>query len=158
VDSTSIAWKRYRSGGFPYQIVQAPGEDNPLGRVKFMLPNPHAVYLHDTPAGELFQRSERAFSSGCIRLEQTFDLAVLLLDDPERWSADALRAAIATGETRTVRVKRRVPVMLLYFTAEADEDGTVRFRPDLYGRDPRVLAALGAPFRFSPVDGRRRSR
>jgi murein L,D-transpeptidase YcbB/YkuD len=158
VDIASIAWDRYRSGSFPYQIVQAPGEDNPLGRVKFMLPNPHAVYLHDTPAGELFQRSERAFSSGCIRLEQTFDLAVLLLDDPERWSADALRAAIASGETRTVRVKRRLPVMLLYFTAEADEDGTVRFRPDLYGRDPRVLAALGAPFRFSPVDGRRRSR
>jgi murein L,D-transpeptidase YcbB/YkuD len=158
VDAAGIAWERYRSGGFPYHIVEAPGAENPLGRVKFMLPNPHAVYLHDTPAGQLFERTERAFSSGCIRLERAFDLAVLLLDDPERWSAEALRAAIASGETRTVRAKRRVPVMLLYFTAEADEDGTVRFRPDLYNRDPRVLAALGAPFRFSPVDGARRSR
>jgi len=158
VNAPDIAWQRYRSGGFPYQVVQAPGKDNPLGQLKFMLPNPHAVYLHDTPAGQLFERTERAFSSGCIRVEQAHELAVLLLDDPEGWSADALRAAIGTGETRTVRVKRRVPVMLLYFTAEVDEDGTVRFRPDLYDRDPRVLAALGAPFRFSPVDGRRASR
>jgi L,D-transpeptidase YcbB len=158
VDAAGIAWGRYRSGGFPYQIVQAPGDDNPLGQVKFLLPNPHAVYLHDTPAGRLFEKTERAFSSGCIRLEKAFDLAVLVLDDPERWSADGLRTAIRTGETRTMRVSRRVPVMLLYFTAEADEDGTVRFRPDLYGRDPGVLAALGAPFRFSPVDGRRSAR
>ncbi len=158
VNAPEIAWQRYRSGGFPYQVVQAPGDDNPLGQLKFMLPNPHAVYLHDTPAGQLFEKTERAFSSGCIRLEKAHELAVLLLDDPQRWNADALRAAIVTGDTRTVRVKRRVPVVLLYFTAEVDEDGTVRFHPDLYDRDPRVLAALGAPFRFSPVDGRRGSR
>ena len=158
VNAPEIAWQRYRSGGFPYQVVQASGDDNPLGQLKFMLPNPHAVYLHDTPAGQLFEKTERAFSSGCIRLEKAHELAVLLLDDPQRWNADALRAAIVTGDTRTVRVKRRVPVVLLYFTAEVDEDGTVRFHPDLYDRDPRVLAALGAPFRFSPVDGRRGSR
>ncbi len=157
VDAAEIAWERYRSGGFPDYLVQAPGPDNPLGQLKFMLPNPHAVYLHDTPAGQLFEKAERAFSSGCIRLEKPHELAVLLLDDRERWSADALHAAIAAGGTRTVRVKRRVPVMLLYFTAEVDEDGTVRFHPDLYGRDRGVLAALRAPFRFSPVDGRRRA-
>jgi murein L,D-transpeptidase YcbB/YkuD len=157
VRAAGIEWERYRFGGFPYQIVEAPGQDNPLGQVKFLLPNPHAVYLHDTPAGQLFAKTERAFSSGCIRLEKAFDLAVLVLDDPQRWDAEALRAAIGTGQTRTMRVKRSVPVMLLYFTAEAD-DGTVRFRPDLYGRDPGVLAALGAPFRFSPVDGRSSAR
>ncbi len=154
LDAAGIDWSRYRSAGFPHQIVQAPGPDNPLGQVKFMLPNPHSVYLHDTPARRLFDKPERAFSSGCIRLEQPLALAVALLDDPERWSPAAIRAAIETGETRTVPVKRRIPVLVLYFTAEAPEDGTLQFRTDLYGRDPRVIAALRAPFRFSPVDGR----
>ena len=158
LDAAGIDWSRYRSGGFPHQIVQAPGPDNPLGSVKFMLPNPHAVYLHDTPARKLFDKPERAFSSGCIRLEQPLELAVLLLDEPERWSPAALRAAIETGETRTVPVKRGIPVLVLYFTAEAPEDGTLQFRPDLYGRDARVIAALRAPFRFSPVDGRAATR
>jgi len=155
VDVTTIEWDRYPKEGFPYQIVQAPGGDNPLGRLKFLLPNRYAVYLHDTPTGRLFARPERAFSSGCIRLEAPLALAELLLDDPVRWSAPAIDVALADGGTRTLPVKRQVPVLFLYFTAEADADGTVHFRRDLYQRDPRVLAALGAPFRFSPVDGRR---
>lgn len=154
IEAARIDWARYRAGGFPYQIVQAPGDDNALGHMKFMLPNPHAVYLHDTPARRLFQKPERAFSSGCIRLERPLELAVLLLDDPEHWNAQAILAAIETGATRTLPVKRRVPVLVLYFTAEAEPDGSVRFNPDLYGRDARVLAALHAPFRFSPIDGR----
>ena len=155
VDASDLEWGRYPGERFPYQIVQAPGGENPLGRMKFLLPNSHAVYLHDTPTARLFAEPERAFSSGCIRLEAPLALAELLLDDPERWSALEIEAAIATGATRTLPVGRRVPVLFLYFTAEADEDGTVRFRRDLYGRDPRVLAALRAPFRFSPVDRRR---
>jgi murein L,D-transpeptidase YcbB/YkuD len=158
LDAAGIDWNRYRSGGFPHQIVQAPGPENPLGRMKFMLPNPHAVYLHDTPARRLFDKRERAFSSGCIRLEEPLELAVLLLDDAERWSAEAVGAAVQTGETRTLPVKRRVPVLVLYFTAEAQADGLAQFRPDLYGRDAQVAAALRAPFRFSPVDGRREAR
>jgi murein L,D-transpeptidase YcbB/YkuD len=152
VDPAAVDWERLGAGRFPYQIVQAPGEDNALGKIKFMLPNPQAVYLHDTPSRQLFLRTERAFSSGCIRLERPLELAVLLLDDPRRWSADALRAAIASGETRVVPVKRQVPVMVLYFTAQTDEDGSVRFQPDLYRRDARVAEALAAPFRFAPVD------
>jgi murein L,D-transpeptidase YcbB/YkuD len=152
VDATRLDWARFRAGGSPYQIVQAPGDDNALGKIKFMLPNPHAVYLHDTPAKRLFERHDRAFSSGCIRLERPLELAALLLDDAERWNAQAIRGAIATGETRTLPVKRQVPVLILYFTAEAEEEGSLRFRPDLYGRDAHVLAALRAPFRFAPVD------
>jgi L,D-transpeptidase YcbB len=155
VDAARIDWTRSRKNGFPYQIVQSPGADNPLGRMKFMFPNPHAVYLHDTPARGLFEKPGRAFSSGCIRLERPLELAVLLLGDPEHWNAPAIRAAIETGDTRTLPLKRQVPVMLLYFTAEADADGVARFNPDLYGRDAGVLAALDAPFRFTPVDGRR---
>jgi len=153
VDASRIEWGRYPKEGFPYQIVQAPGGDNPLGRIKFLLPNPHSVYLHDTPTAKLFSAPERAFSSGCIRLEQPLALAERLLDDPVRWSAPAIDIALATGATRTLPVRRRVPVLFLYFTAETDANGTVHFRRDLYGRDPRVLAALRAPFRFSPVDG-----
>lgn len=153
LDAAGVAWRRYAQGGFPHQIVQAAGPKNPLGRIKFMLPNPYAVYLHDTPSRELFARSERAFSSGCIRLERPLELAVLLLDDPARWSAEALAAAIDEGRTRDVPVARKVPVMILYHTAEAGEDGRTRFHPDLYGQDAAVLAALAGPFSFAPVEG-----
>lgn len=142
VAAEEIDWGRYRKGGFPHQIVQVPGPENPLGQIKFMLPNPYLIYLHDTPSRGLFQRTERAQSSGCVRLEKPQELAVLLLDDAERWSLEGLRQALATGATRTLPVKRRVPVLVLYFTAAADEAGGVSFRPDLYGRDGAVLAAL----------------
>lgn len=153
VDPAVIDWSRFRQQprAFPYQIVQAAGGDNPLGRVKFMFPNEHAVYLHDTPSRALFDKTVRAFSSGCIRIDRPLELAVLLLDDPERWSMEQLTAAIATGQTRTVAVRAAVPVLLLYFTATVDADGTLQFRPDLYGRDRAIVAALAAPFRFAPV-------
>ncbi|WP_407277757.1 L,D-transpeptidase family protein [Aromatoleum evansii] len=156
VDQRELDWTRYREGGFPYQIVQAAGPDNPLGRIKFMLPNPYSVYLHDTPTKKLFERSERAFSSGCIRLERPMELAVLLLDDPVQWTAEALEGEIAKGETRNVQIGRRVPVMILYHTAEVGEDGRTYFHPDLYDQDTAVLEALGRPFRFGAV-GRSRS-
>lgn len=152
IDANEIDWRRYARGGFPYQIVQSAGSDNPLGRIKFMLPNPYAVYLHDTPAKNLFLRSERAFSSGCIRLERPLDLAVILLNDPEQWNAETLVAALDTGETRNVRVRRKVPVMILYHTAEVGEDGRTYFHPDLYELDAPILAALAQPFRFGRVD------
>ncbi len=156
VDPRAIDWPRTRGARFPYQIVQDPGDDNALGRIKFMLPNPHAVYLHDTPSRALFERATRAFSSGCIRLERPLELAIALLDDADRWNLDTLREAIATGETRSVSLRRQVPALVLYFTATADAGGEPRFHPDLYGRDARVAAALAAPFRFAPVDGARR--
>jgi murein L,D-transpeptidase YcbB/YkuD len=158
IDPSTIAWERYRSGVFPYRIVQDPGPGNPLGTLKFDMPNRYGVYLHDTPAKQLFERTQRAFSSGCIRLEKPHALAILLLDDAEHWGEEALRAAIETGETRTLPVKRRAPVVALYLTAEADEAGVVYFRPDLYGRDAKVAAAMAAPFRFAPVDRAREKR
>lgn len=158
VDAAAIDWPRFRDQprSFPYQIVQAPGKDNPLGAVKFMFPNEHSVYLHDTPSRALFDRTVRAFSSGCIRIDKPLDLAVLLLDDPKRWGRPQLEEAIATGRTQTVPVRRTVPVMLLYFTATAGPDGELQFRPDLYGRDGPIVSALAAPFRFAPVDAGRR--
>ncbi len=159
IDPAAIDWAQYqgRPRSFPYQIVQAPGRENPLGSIKFMFPNDHTVYLHDTPSRALFERTVRAFSSGCIRIERPLDLALLLLDDPDRWSEPQLREAIDTGRTQTVAVRRTVPVLLLYFTASVAPDGTPQFRPDLYARDAAIVGALAAPFRFAPVDRGRRS-
>jgi L,D-transpeptidase YcbB len=160
VDPAGIGWQSYRGRprAFPYQIVQAPGQDNPLGRIKFMFPNEHSVYLHDTPSRALFDKAVRAFSSGCIRVDQPLELALLLLDDPERWSRPQLLERIASGTTQTVPLNRAVPVLLLYFTATAEADGRIRYRPDLYQRDGPIIRALAAPFRFAPVDvGRRPS-
>jgi murein L,D-transpeptidase YcbB/YkuD len=121
---------------------QRPGPDNPLGQVKFMFPNQFDVYLHDTPADHLFNASERDFSHGCIRLEKPLDLADALLKDDPKWSPDALREAIATGETKTISIPHPLPVHILYFTAWVADDGTVEFRRDVYGHDAKLAEAL----------------
>ena len=156
VDPRTLDWAAAAAGRFPYQLRQDPGPDNSLGRIKFMFPNSHAVYLHDTPARELFGKTERAFSSGCIRVEDPLRLAVLLLDDPVTWSREALEQAIATGATRTVTLRAPVPVILMYWTLDVDPDGTVFFKRDLYARDPAVLVALDGDFSFRrrPIAGR----
>jgi L,D-transpeptidase YcbB len=149
VDPASVDWSRYRSAReLPYQLRQAPGPGNPLGRIKFLFPNEHAVYLHDTPDRTLFAKAERAASSGCIRVEEPLELAVRLLADPERWSREALEREIATGRTETVRLGTPLPVVLMYWTVDFEEDGSVVFRRDLYGRDARVLEGLEAEFAF----------
>lgn len=143
VDPAAVDWHD-QGGGFPYQVVQSAGADGSLGQIKFALGNRYAIYLHDTPSRSLFKRPARAYSSGCVRVENPQELALLLLDDPQQWSADALKAAIGTGRTRTVPVNREIPVMLLYFTAEADASGAAAFRKDIYQRDARVLSALSS--------------
>jgi murein L,D-transpeptidase YcbB/YkuD len=146
VPASSIDFTRYGGRNFPYMIRQAAGDDNALGKVKIMFPNPYLVYLHDTPSQSLFDADVRAFSSGCIRTERPFELVELLLGDPARWSRAAIDAAVATGTTRTVRLPRPVPVLILYWTVDRGDDGSVVFKPDPYGRDPRELAALDRPF------------
>ena len=107
-----------------------------------MFPNPHAVFLHDTPAKGLFASAERSFSSGCIRVEDPLSLAEIVLADPARWNRQSLEAAIAKGATQTVRLPKPWPVLILYWTADLDPDGNVRFLPDVYGRDAELLRAL----------------
>jgi murein L,D-transpeptidase YcbB/YkuD len=148
VDPASIAWSRVSAASFPYQLRQDAGPENALGRIKFVFPNPYTVYMHDTPSRELFERAERAVSSGCIRVERPLELAVMLLADPEAWSLDALEGAIAEGATRTVNLREPVPVILMYWTLDVDWDGTVSFQRDLYRRDPPLLRALDEDFSF----------
>ena len=133
------------------QIVQPPGPDNALGRIKLMFPNSHHVYLHDTPHRDLFASEARTFSSGCIRVEDIVDLAVLVIDDPEKWSKDKVKAVIDTGRTQNVTLARRIPVLVTYWTAVAGPgDEGPRFFDDVYERDPALLAALDQPFKFRP--------
>src|SRR5262249_15608840 len=150
VPASSIDWSSATPRNFRYMLRQPPGPTNALGRVKFMFPNSHSVYLHDTPSKNLFDKSDRAFSSGCIRVENPLELAALLLDGQKGWDRAAIDAAIAAGTTRTVTLETRVPVLLLYWTAWVDTGGTLQIRRDLYGRDVKAAAALAEPFRVRP--------
>lgn len=157
VDPGSIDWSRFRTGHIPYTLRQDPGPNNALGRVKFMFPNPYNVYLHDTPSKSQFDRDTRTTSSGCVRVQQPFELAKLLLDDPANWNDATIAATIARGQIRNVTLRRRVPVILAYWTAWVDDAGVVNFRRDVYGRDAAWAKALDAPFSFrrQPLDGDR---
>ncbi len=145
VDPATIDWAQVTPRGFGYTFVQRPGPDNALGRVKFIFPNDYAVYLHDTPSKPLFDRAERAFSHGCIRVENPFDLAEILLGS-DGWDRELIDATIESGETKTVFLSEPLPVLLLYWTAEVDPDGLVHFYNDVYERDQRIALALDAPF------------
>lgn len=121
------------------RIRQKPGKDNSLGFVKLVMPNPYSVYLHDTPNRDLFNRDQRAFSHGCIRVGDALDFAATLLDGArDRAGIDAL---VAQGETVTLDLPRHLPVYVTYFTAGLRGDGTLGYFPDLYGRDGRIAAA-----------------
>jgi len=143
------------SGSFPYQIVQQPGADNALGRVKFMFPNRHSVYLHDTPNRALFGKPERTFSSGCIRLEHPMDLAEILLAGDPTWSRDRIDTVVASDKTTRVTLPKPVPVLILYWTVAIEGDRVTWYR-DIYGRDAKLLAALNEP--FSPLRPRPRGK
>jgi len=156
VDQATIDWSKYSARNLPYTLRQEPGPDNALGQIKFIFPNPHLVYLHDTPSKSLFDRADRAFSSGCIRVEKPFELAELLLKDPETWNREEIEKAIESGKTRTVFLPKPVPVLLFYWTVEIGPDGEVHFKKDLYGRDEAVLEGLNGEFKFRtrPAAGR----
>jgi L,D-transpeptidase YcbB len=154
VDPASIEWSRYTGSNFPYMLRQGPGPDNALGLVKIMFPNPHAVYLHDTPSKALFENSERAFSSGCIRVERPFELAQLVLNDPANWNDSTIDAVLKDGATRTVRLRAPVPVMIMYWTLDPTAEGPPVFKRDPYDRDLKLLMALDAPFNSGAVRAR----
>jgi len=145
VDAGGIDWKRYNGYSFPWLIRQNPGPKNALGRIKFMFPNRHSVYLHDTPVKALFAKPERAFSSGCIRIEHPYELAELLLQGNAGWDRRRLDQAIDSLQTRTVSLKQPVTILLMYWTVTVDDDGTIRFNRDIYRRDPPIIRGLDAP-------------
>jgi murein L,D-transpeptidase YcbB/YkuD len=149
LDPYSINWKGMSR--FPYSVRQPPGKKNALGLVKFMFPNKHHVFLHDTNHREYFARQVRTTSSGCIRLRNPFDLAERLLKN-QGWSRARIDKVIRSGKTTRVNLKKPMRILIFYSTAWADENGQVTFKNDVYNRDAKVLKALDGPFRFHQVD------
>ncbi len=142
IDPKTIKWDSVSAKNFPYRFRQDPGPNNALGRVKFMFPNQFNVYLHDTPARELFQKTVRGFSSGCIRIEKPLELAEYVLRGDPKWGREQIIAASDKHLEQTVRLPEPIPVHLLYWTAWVGEDGIIHFRKDIYGRDKPLDEAL----------------
>ncbi|MDH3872309.1 MAG: L,D-transpeptidase family protein [Gammaproteobacteria bacterium] len=158
IDVGAIDWSRYPGEGFPYILRQDPGPKNALGRIKFIFPNPHFVYMHDTPSKALFDREQRTFSSGCIRIQKPFEFAERLLADPQRWNQQTIQQVLDSRKTTRVNLPEPVPVALMYWTAGTEPDGSVFFKADPYDRDAAVLAALNSAPVFTPPAERGGSR
>ena len=146
VDPASVDWSKYKSGNIPYTLRQDAGPKNALGRVKIMFPNSYSVYLHDTPSQSKFDEVDRAFSSGCVRVERPLELAERLLANPSEWNATSITRTIDAGRTVNVTLPVKMPVLLAYWTAWVDPQGRVNFRRDVYGQDALWSAALARAY------------
>jgi murein L,D-transpeptidase YcbB/YkuD len=138
-----VNWRSIRAGSFPYRIRQYPGPRNALGRVKLELPNRFAVYLHDTPGKSAFALPRRDASHGCVRVEQILPLASYALVS-NLSAVDLIARTIEAGETKYLPLHKKLPVYFLYWTAFTGVDDIMEFRPDIYGRDTRLIAASRA--------------
>jgi murein L,D-transpeptidase YcbB/YkuD len=123
-------------------VRQKPGPNNSLGLVKFLFPNSHSIYLHDTPSKSLFNESNRAFSHGCIRLAEPKKLAIYLLRNDPKWNDTSITAAMNSGKEKTVTLSKTLPVFIAYFTAWVNKDGKINFRKDVYNRDSRLAKMI----------------
>jgi murein L,D-transpeptidase YcbB/YkuD len=150
VDPSQIDWSMVDIR--KYAFIQPSGGGNVLGAVKFRFPNKHDIYMHDTPQRELFDKTVRTFSHGCVRVQNPGRFAEVLLDEDKGWSAARVRDMMAKGGNVEVTLAKQIPVHIGYFTMVASEDGQVRSFPDVYGHDRRVVAALGGrPLPLEPV-------
>jgi murein L,D-transpeptidase YcbB/YkuD len=141
VDASQIDWSQVDIR--KYSFIQPSGDGNVLGAVKFRFPNKHDIYMHDTPQRELFEKTVRTFSHGCVRVQNPGRFAEVLLEEDRGWSAARVRDMMAQGGNVEVTLTKQIPVHIAYFTMVASEDGQVRSFPDIYGHDKRVAAALG---------------
>src|SRR5262249_35898353 len=142
VDPRTVRWSQLTADKFRYRLLQDPGPENAVGHVKFMCPNPYSIYLHDTPAVHLFQKPERAFSHGCVRVEQPLALARYLLQDKPGWDSLRVATAFDTCWNDAVFLPEPLPVKIVYFTAWPEGDGAIGCRRDVYGLDPLLAEAL----------------
>lgn len=144
IDPYSVDWASVAPGTFPYSLRQKPGSQNALGQVKFLFPNKHDVYLHDTPEKSLFGTDVRAYSHGCVRVQNPFDFAEALLADEPKLTKQRLVDSFGPNE-RWFNMEVKVPVYLTYFTLRIAQDGTVKSFADIYGHDARIADALSGP-------------
>ncbi len=154
VQRGAVDFTQFNERNFPFDMKQPPSRGNALGLVKFMFPNRHNIYLHDTPHKSLFGRETRAFSHGCVRLNDPFDFAYALLAKQESDPKGFFQSRLSTGRETQVDLKKDVPVHLVYRTAFTKAKGRVQFRSDVYGRDAKVWKALErAGVSLLPVQG-----
>lgn len=139
VEAEEINWQEIDEDNFNFLIRQDPGDNNSLGRVKFMFPNRFSVYLHDTPSRYLFDETERGFSSGCIRIEKPIELALYLLKDQEEWNRESLEEIMQKDNEETIYLNEPFPIYLQYNTAWVDNIGNLNFRKDIYNRDKILI-------------------
>jgi len=137
-----VDWTTINIENAPLRIRQDPGKKNALGRVKFIFPNKHKVYLHDTPSRSLFALNSRAFSHGCVRVENPFKLAEILLSTSTTWSNEDLHHFANRKKTKIIKLDKPIPIHIAYMTAWADEQGVINFRPDIYKRDSHIASSL----------------
>jgi murein L,D-transpeptidase YcbB/YkuD len=142
IDRNAVDFTKYTTRTFPYAMRQPPSRSNALGLVKFMFPNKYNIYLHDTPAKNLFSRETRAYSHGCIRLADPFEFAYALLKPQTGDPKGFFQRKLATGKEVYVNLDKPVPVHIIYRTAFADSKGQMQYRRDVYGRDARIWDAL----------------
>ena len=140
VDPSRIDWNRIDIRSL--NIYQPPGPDNVLGNVKFLFPNKHDVYMHDTPQKFLFARPVRAESHGCMRVQNPDQLALTLLKEDQGWTAGRVASAIQSGSDQQIPLRQKIPVYITYFTLKVNDDGSMSTYGDLYGHDARMAAAL----------------
>jgi len=144
ISRAAVDFSQYNERTFPFNMRQPPSRGNALGLVKFMFPNKHNIYLHDTPAKNLFSREVRAFSHGCIRLNDPFDFAYALLSVQSSDPVGFFQSRLKSGQETRVDLKKPVPVHLVYRTAFTSPEGNLHFRRDIYGRDAKIWKAMAA--------------
>lgn len=149
VDPKTVDWSSVRQGNFPYRVRQNGGGGNSLGRIKFLFPNVHSVFVHDTPSKRLFANDVRAYSHGCVRLHKPFDLAKAILKaENHKIESDTLDSLVRRGVQRVIELDEPFQVYIEYLTATGDSSGNVIFHPDIYGRDEKYLIDTFKKFEF----------
>lgn len=141
INTSTINWKKY-SKNVPFIIRQRPGKNNSLGKMKFLLPNNFSIYLHDTPSKELFDRTKRDFSHGCIRVENSKKLALHLLQNEIIWNEKKLNTILETNRETGIEINPTIPVYIIYFTAWVDSKGNLNFRNDVYNLDDELAKEI----------------
>ena len=142
INRAEVDFTQFTKRSFPYEMRQPPGPENPLGLVKFMFPNKHNIYMHDTPEKQLFSMEVRAFSHGCVRLEKAFDFAHFLLSTRVSVSPERFQATLESGAETEMLFDEALPVHITYQTAWVGANGATNFREDIYGRDGSIFEAL----------------
>lgn len=139
VDPNRVNWRRVNASQI--SVRQPPGARNALGRIKFMFPNKHSIYMHDTPSKSLFKRDTRAFSHGCVRIHNPLEFADAILANEPKWNSSRIKKLVG-GKEATVNFNKHIPVHIAYFTTIVKEDGSLKYLSDVYGHDRKMIAAL----------------